>query len=468
MKKSILCAFALLFSLYLNGQQLPGYSQYFLNPYVYNPAMVGLSGYNEVYAIHRRQWVGVEGAPVTSNLTIHLPTAKKLAYGISIVNDSRGLLTNTSALFTIGYSAKLGKDQYLRAGLSGGLGMNALNMEKVENYNDPALAKYSNNNLYFDGNLGVNYQLKNFNVGVSLPKVFHRSVVQTNQFNQVEIKRLDYYLITSSYRFNLSDGAIAIEPQFIYRAAEGVPSRFDVGAAAFLHDRVWFGGTYRQNNGPAAFAGFKINETMRFSYAYELTAKQMSGFSNSTHELVIGLRFGKQKRQQKPSTASQKSPAVRKTLPTKDKELSDEQIEKQLNTIPNYTPAQPNKGKENPENKKTEPTTDNSEVIIVKGAEIRNAAVQEEKLPEQKQAHPLELEKGHYVVVNAFRIFDNAVNYHERLSDSYQYCQFGYSSKSMLYYTHLLQTTDLNRARLERNKMRKVRGFEKAWVLTIE
>ena len=55
----------------LQAQQKPHYSQYVLNQYILNPALTGIENYVDVKLSHRHQWVGLEGAPVTTYATIH-------------------------------------------------------------------------------------------------------------------------------------------------------------------------------------------------------------------------------------------------------------------------------------------------------------------------------------------------------------------------------------------------------------
>jgi hypothetical protein len=129
--------------------------------------------------------------------------------------------------------------------------------------------------------------------------------------------------------------------------------------------------------------------------------------------------------------------------------------------------AKPRKTPANTAKPNTESDPDEAANLIKKfnGEFAKNA---EEKLSEQKKENKLELSKGHYVVVSAFRFFDNAFRYHEALSDRFFSCQYGYSSKSMFYYTYIIHTQDINKARSERDRLRKMRGFENTWVLTVE
>jgi Type IX secretion system membrane protein PorP/SprF len=78
MKKNFLWAILLIgIFITLSGkiyaQQIPLYSQYFANPFIYNPAWAGLDKFGSVNITHRNQWDGIEGAPVTNLITVDLP-----------------------------------------------------------------------------------------------------------------------------------------------------------------------------------------------------------------------------------------------------------------------------------------------------------------------------------------------------------------------------------------------------------
>lgn len=475
--KRILCVvfFLMIGHVYSHAQQLPTFSHYYINPYVYNPALVGLNGYNELFVTHRRQWVGLEGAPLTSDLSLHLPTKGKMAYGIRLSNYSRGLLSTTSGVFTVAYTAKLDKDQYLRAGLSGGLGSNAIDLEQVENISDPALRNIVNRGMFFDGNAGISYQYKKLNLGISLPKLFQRNVVQTNQLNELQVKRLDHYLISGSYKFDFSEGNIVLEPQMVYQIAEGIPSQFEALGTVYFYDKFWAGAAYRHLNGPAAFAGVKLNDKLKFSYVYEMGPAKVPGFSGGSHEVMLSLRFGNKKRiEKKPLNRNAITAAAKKTPAQKLKEAKDAYIEKELSKLPQapgtllpQESAMQTPDKQTPAQQNV-PGTQVAEPSLYKKFNGEVAGKTEEKILVQKKQHPMELEAGHYVVVSAFRVFDNAIKYHEHLSDNYFESRFGFSSKSLFYYSYVLKTNDINKARFERDKLRKRKGFEDTWVLTVQ
>src|SRR4028119_333752 len=77
MKRKVFFAIAaLVFCSASFAQQLPHYTQYILNNFIINPAVAGIENYTDVKISHRHQWVGIDGAPVTTYLTIHGPLKK--------------------------------------------------------------------------------------------------------------------------------------------------------------------------------------------------------------------------------------------------------------------------------------------------------------------------------------------------------------------------------------------------------
>src|SRR4051812_23185290 len=146
-----------------NAQQLPHYTQYILNNYILNPAVAGIENYTDVKISHRHQWVGIDGAPVTTYLTIHGPLKKSdyeretptgfhasgenprgKAYwqdytkaephhgiGFTVLNDRTGPLNRFAAYGTYAYHLGLTARTSLSAGVSLGIKNTTLNASKL-------------------------------------------------------------------------------------------------------------------------------------------------------------------------------------------------------------------------------------------------------------------------------------------------------------------------------------------------
>src|ERR1700760_4541873 len=90
---------------FAGAQQKPQYTQYVFNNYLLNPAVGGIENYTDVKAGYRSQWTGLQGAPVTSYLTINAPLGKDFLEGDAPASAANGGDNPSSRLFTQNYMA---------------------------------------------------------------------------------------------------------------------------------------------------------------------------------------------------------------------------------------------------------------------------------------------------------------------------------------------------------------------------
>src|SRR5688500_18724368 len=109
-------------ALEVSAQQMPLYTNYLLNDYAFNPAVVGSHRYIQANLNYRNQWVGFEGAPKTCMASIYGPFRKsaKVALGGMVQADVTGLLQRTGGYLTYAYHIKLNDAWKLGMGLSAG------------------------------------------------------------------------------------------------------------------------------------------------------------------------------------------------------------------------------------------------------------------------------------------------------------------------------------------------------------
>jgi type IX secretion system PorP/SprF family membrane protein len=87
--KTRVLLFALLFTGMVSyAQQDAQFTQYMYNTININPAYAGSRGALSIFALHRTQWVGLDGAPVTNAVSLNTPlNQSRLGLGVSIIND---------------------------------------------------------------------------------------------------------------------------------------------------------------------------------------------------------------------------------------------------------------------------------------------------------------------------------------------------------------------------------------------
>lgn len=275
------------------AQEIPLNSHYFLNPYVYNPAYAGHNGYTMAFLNHRRQWMGIEGAPVRSTLTLHSPLNKSIALGGHISTESRGLLTTSSAELGMAYRLNLSKGHYLKFGLSAGTGMSNLNLEELQNADRSIAFNPGDNYMFVQGRFGIHYQLRGFNLGMSLPTLFERDYISKE--SRIAIKPFENYVLMASYKFSNRDKSFAFEPFLLYRSIGKDFRQIEATGVFTFKNIVWAGGSYRMDYGFTGLAGVTIKDFISIGYAYELASAQVSGFTDGTHEINLSLKLGKER-----------------------------------------------------------------------------------------------------------------------------------------------------------------------------
>ena len=104
------------------AQQIPVYSQFFMNKYTQNPAFAGMDHLYSVTSNHRYQWVGLQDYPRTYTLSINGPT-KDLKNGIGafLYTDNVGPTRRTGFQASYAYHTKINEQINISLSLSAGL-----------------------------------------------------------------------------------------------------------------------------------------------------------------------------------------------------------------------------------------------------------------------------------------------------------------------------------------------------------
>ena len=112
------------------AQQDAQYTQYMYNTINVNPAYAGSRNVLSVFGLYRTQWVGLEGAPQTSALSINSPIGDtRLGVGLSVVSDKLGPTNENQISADISYSIPTSEDFKLSFGIKGTA--NLFNLETI-------------------------------------------------------------------------------------------------------------------------------------------------------------------------------------------------------------------------------------------------------------------------------------------------------------------------------------------------
>lgn len=85
----------------------------------------------------------------------------------------------------------------------------------------------------------------------------------------------------------------------------------------------------------------------------------------------------------------------------------------------------------------------------------------------KRGGHQDEMDTGDFVVVGTFRSKENAQHFSEGLVKLGFTADYGHLTEKEMWYVYVAQTNDINTARTERDKYRKMKIFRDAWLLTV-
>jgi len=267
-------------------------NQYYLNPYIYNPALLGSNDHTQLFLGVKKQWTGVEGAPTVATFTYEKPLENRASIGGRLVNVSEGPINSLSAQATLGYRLEVGLESYLNFGMSLGFIYNAFNANALDAANDPLVQEQNNGVFNFDGGVGFSYHSGGLQLGLALPQFAAPRPFANNNDPQTNYSPWDYLIGSIVYKLE-PDLDWELVPMFLYHVQKGFNHQWEVALKTIYQKKVTIGGMYRQNAGLTAFAGFNLSDSFGFHYLYSFSSPTAQ-LPNDSHELVLRLIIGEQ------------------------------------------------------------------------------------------------------------------------------------------------------------------------------
>ena len=284
---TIICAF-ILQSMY--SQQDSQYTQYMYNTPLVNPAYAGSRETITAFLLHRNQWVGLEGAPVTNNFSINMPVGdSNFGVGLNFVNDKIGPVSENEISADLAYFIQISENYKLSLGLKGTANLFQLDVNKLRIY-DPADPQFQNMDTEFSPNVGAGLYLFSDKTyfGLSVPSFFESYRYNDNNI-EITKEKMHFYFI-AGHVFTLSEN-IDFKPALLSKIVEGAPLQADVTANFLFFDKLTLGAAYRWDASVSALAGFQISDSWFIGYGYDLETTKLANYNSGSHEIFLRYEF---------------------------------------------------------------------------------------------------------------------------------------------------------------------------------
>lgn len=268
-----------------NAQQDAQYTQYMYNTINVNPAYAGSRGVMSVFGLHRTQWVGLDGAPVTNALSLNTPiNDSNLGIGISFVNDRIGPTVENVISADVSYTIQTSENYKLSFGAKATGNFFNLDVSKLNpaEQGDP---QFQNLNK-FSPNIGAGVYLHSDKtyIGISVP-----NFIETKRYNDNDVaifkEKINYYLI-AGHVFDLSSD-IKFKPALITKLVQGAPLQVDLSANIMFYEKFVLGAAYRWDAAVSAMAGFQINDGLFIGYGYDMETTKLRHYNSGSHEIFL-------------------------------------------------------------------------------------------------------------------------------------------------------------------------------------
>lgn len=276
------------------AQQEPQFTQYTDNILYYNPAYAGSRGMMNISALHRQQWIGIEGAPMTQSFQIHTPLKyESVGIGMSLINDRIGPINQTWINADFSYSLEFKNKSKLAFGLKGGINLlnGQLNQLFTLQANDPQLQQNYINVVEPNFGGGIYYHSKKWFIGAAVPKLIEPKLDN----NSVRIlEKRHYYGMVGGY-FQPSR-MLKIRPSAMVKLTDNAPITIDGSLAFIFYDKVWIAGNYRLLEGAGIYAQVQLSHQLKIGYGCDITTSKLMRYNFGSHELMISYDFIYKKR----------------------------------------------------------------------------------------------------------------------------------------------------------------------------
>ena len=287
----LFCVFGCSVSLF--AQQLPQYTQYFLNDYVTNPAVGGskkawMAGFNTRY-----QWVGIQDAPRTYILSLHGPVRKtRVGLGGYVFSDVTGPTRRTGASFSYTYHLPITDEIKLGMGVSGGVLQYVVDGSKIttKTSNDIALSNTVQSTVLPDAGLGFYLYSDEFFVSLSAPQLLGNKVQFFEDYDETDARLARHFFFAAGYKFEVVEDVV-IQPSTFIKYVTPTPVQFDATVRVLYKDMVWAGVAYRSEDAVGFMLGYTLQQNITFGYSYDMPTSEIKNHTSGSHEVMLGIRF---------------------------------------------------------------------------------------------------------------------------------------------------------------------------------
>ncbi len=291
----VLIFFFLLAAAQVKGQEFPWSLQYITNMNTINPAYVGMWDRAGLMLSTRTNWVGINGAPLTQQISYNTPIKdQKSGFGLNFQRLNIGREKRMYLTGDYSYQIRLDMHYYMRFGFRAGILNIDNNLTDYQLYpdhiNDPEF--WSDIELYYMTVVGVGAVLFNedYFISLSVPQIVNNTF-RVNRSYYSSLPEPQTMYLSGGYAFKLTKDLI-IRPNLLFVATLGKPLYADAAAILYFPGNLQVGLNLRSNGAMVLSGQYTFRNNLRIGYASEyFIIPDISKYQMGSYEFFVGYDF---------------------------------------------------------------------------------------------------------------------------------------------------------------------------------
>ncbi len=281
----------------IKAQQNIQFTHYMYNNLSINPAYAGSHQALNITGIFRKQWVGLDGSPLTTNIYAHAPIFKGLSVGLNLTHDEIGPIKYTTPNLSLSYGFRVSQKSTLAFGTSAKLNHynGSISTLSATDPGDQFLLLAPGNHNAFNVGAGAYLYSDKYYVGFSAPDLLTDQLENFYPNSTNEVLQRHYYLMGGAI-FDLS-GSVKFKPSAQLKLTKNAPLSLDLSGQFLLKEKLWLGAMYRLGDAIGILVGYQFNEQLKAGYSYDFTLTKLRSVNSGSHELFISYDFFFRKKQ---------------------------------------------------------------------------------------------------------------------------------------------------------------------------
>lgn len=292
---AIKCAVLVCLCIFLGNsakaQQEAMFSQYLFNPLTISPAYSGSHETLRFSLQGRRQWLGINGAPLTGVLSADgVSKDARAGWGVLAGYEKIGLYNTQELHGNYAYRMEMGEGT-LSLGIRAGATLYSHRAsEAALTHGDDEL--YGDDARFLVPKMGVGayYQDEAWFLGISVPNLASHRIGHAFSLNDEKSFVRRHFYAHGGFLYELDEG-LALKPSLLLKYVKGAPLQADLNLQLYISNKVGLGLGYRTGDAMTLVVEFFPTAQLRIGYAYDATFSRLRGNGGNAHEITVGYEL---------------------------------------------------------------------------------------------------------------------------------------------------------------------------------